>query len=71
MGEESVTIASVEPTDSELFHSLRRQLTNPSPEPDRVLALGAYGEHQGRDGRARRGAPAKRGAVAAGPAFFE
>jgi mannose-6-phosphate isomerase-like protein (cupin superfamily) len=30
--------------------SVRRQLTNPSREPVRILALGAYGEHEGRDG---------------------
>ncbi len=30
----------------------RRQLTNAGPERARVLALGAYGEHEGRDGRA-------------------
>jgi uncharacterized cupin superfamily protein len=30
----------------------RRQLTNAGPAPARVLALGAYGEHEGRDGRA-------------------
>ncbi len=29
---------------------LKRQLTNPSSERVVVLALGAYGEHQGRDG---------------------
>ncbi|HEV7769905.1 MAG TPA: cupin domain-containing protein, partial [Solirubrobacterales bacterium] len=28
----------------------KRQLTNPSSEPVVVLALGAAGEHQGRDG---------------------
>lgn len=32
--------------------SVRRQLTNPGPEPVVLLALGAYGEHEGRDGRA-------------------
>ncbi len=31
---------------------LRRQLTNPTAEPVVVLALGGYGEHEGRDGRA-------------------
>ena len=30
----------------------RRQLTNPSAARTVVLALGAYGEHEGRDGRA-------------------
>lgn len=28
----------------------RRQLTNAGPEPAQVLALGGYGEHEGRDG---------------------
>jgi mannose-6-phosphate isomerase-like protein (cupin superfamily) len=32
--------------------SVRRQLTNPGREPVVLLALGAYGEHEGRDGRA-------------------
>ena len=32
--------------------AVRRQLTNPTPEPVVFLALGAYGEHEGRDGRA-------------------
>lgn len=31
---------------------VRRQLVNAGPERVRVLALGAYGEHEGRDGRA-------------------
>src|SRR4051812_6603617 len=31
---------------------VRRQLTNAGPERARVLALGGYGEHEGRDGRA-------------------
>ena len=30
----------------------RRQLTNAGSEPARVLALGGYGEHEGRDGLA-------------------
>lgn len=30
----------------------RRQLVNAGPDPTRVLALGAHGEHEGRDGRA-------------------
>ena len=30
----------------------RRQLTNPGGERTVLLALGAYGEHEGRDGRA-------------------
>lgn len=30
----------------------RRQLTNPTPEPVAILALGGDGEHRGRDGRA-------------------
>jgi uncharacterized cupin superfamily protein len=32
--------------------SARRQLTNPGSERVVLLALGAYGEHEGRDGRA-------------------
>jgi mannose-6-phosphate isomerase-like protein (cupin superfamily) len=32
--------------------SVRRQLTNPGAEPLVLLALGGYGEHEGRDGRA-------------------
>jgi len=32
--------------------SARRQLTNPSAARTVLLALGAYGEHEGRDGRA-------------------
>jgi mannose-6-phosphate isomerase-like protein (cupin superfamily) len=31
---------------------VRRQLTNPGSEPVVLLALGGYGEHEGRDGRA-------------------
>jgi mannose-6-phosphate isomerase-like protein (cupin superfamily) len=31
---------------------LRRQLTNPGSEPLVLLALGGYGEHEGRDGLA-------------------
>jgi uncharacterized cupin superfamily protein len=30
----------------------RRQLTNAGPDRARLLALGGYGEHEGRDGRA-------------------
>lgn len=32
--------------------AVRRQLTNPGAEPAVLLAIGGYGEHEGRDGRA-------------------
>jgi mannose-6-phosphate isomerase-like protein (cupin superfamily) len=32
--------------------AVRRQLTNPSAAPVVLLAIGGYGEHEGRDGRA-------------------
>jgi mannose-6-phosphate isomerase-like protein (cupin superfamily) len=32
--------------------SVRRQLVNPFPQPCVLVALGAYGDHEGRDGEA-------------------